>query len=86
MNPDAFINANGYIGRFNELIAKIKEIDENEELYQKMINCTKYKVDLLSDFESKLEQFLIDIVENGYIHDKDPYHFLDKVRTSGYPI
>ncbi len=86
VNPDAFINANNYIGRFEELIDKIKEIDENEELYQKMINCNKYKADLLNNFENKLEKFLIDIVENGYIYDKDPYHFLDKVRISGYPI
>lgn len=86
VNPEAFINANDYVGRFDALIEKIKEIDENDDLFQRMISCQKYKPDLLNDYEKSLEAFLINIVENGFVHDKDPYHFLDKVRISGYPI
>lgn len=85
INPNAIINATHYIGRFDELIAKIKELDENEVLYQKMINCSKYRSDLLYEYEKQLEQFLIHIVETGYMHDKDPYHFIDKARIGGCP-
>ena len=84
VNPEAFINANEYVGRFDELIAKIKEVDEDEELFDRMISCPKYSPELLAKYESRLERFLIDIVEKGYIFDKDPYHFLDKTRISGY--
>lgn len=86
VNPDAIINANDYIGRFEDLIEKIKEIDEDDELFNKMINCSKYSPSLVTDYESNLETFLINIVENGFIHDKDPYHFLDKTRISGYSL
>lgn len=84
VNPEAFINANEYIGRFDELIAKIKEVDEDESIFNRMISCPKFRPEILTDFESKIEQFLINIVENGRVFDKDPYHFLDKTRISGY--
>lgn len=85
VNPDAIINASDYVGRFDELIARIREIDEDDRLYNEIISCPKYKTDLLCEYEKRLEQFLLRIVENGYVHDKDPYHFWDKVRISGYP-
>lgn len=84
VNPEAIINANEYVGRFDELIAKIKEIDEDESIFNHMINCPKFRPEILTDFESEIEQFLIDIVERGQIFDKDPYHFWDKTRISGY--
>lgn len=86
VNPEAFINANDYEGKFDELVEKVKEIDENDNLYQKMISCPKYNETLYEEYEHKLERFLINVVENGFVHDKDPYQFLDKVRISGYPI
>lgn len=86
VNPEAFINANDYVNNFDQLIAKIKEIDENDELYQKMINCPKCNPNLAYLYDQELESFLINVVENGRVYDKDPYHFLDKVRICGYPF
>lgn len=83
INPEAFVNANNYEERVDELIEKIKKIDEDDALFEKMIRCPKFKSELLEQFELKLEEFLINIVENGYIYDKDPYHFWSKTKISG---
>jgi len=66
-NNDAFINVNDY-KTFDDLIARIKEIDENDDLYMQMINMQHLQNKCgYSDLFNKLSTFLCNIIEHGTI-------------------
>ena len=59
-NPEAFINANDY-ETFEQLIVRIKEVDENPEIYSKMINAPIFNQRW--DTNEKRIAYLKDIVD-----------------------
>lgn len=55
-NPEAFINCNDY-KNFDDLIARIKEIDENDELWAKIVS-TPWQTDAqLNDYNNNLVNY-----------------------------
>lgn len=71
-NRDAFINCNDYKD-WGEVIDKIKELDNDDEKYMKMLLTSP----VLASFEfnsiEKLEKFLCDVIERGNTpFEKDP--------------
>ena len=68
-NPEAFIFVNEY-KNLDEVIEKIKEIDNNDELYLKMLNAPKVLND--KNYDEKLIEFFDNIFKNkGKILRKD---------------
>ena len=62
-NKDAFINCNNKKD-IDKVIRKIKEIDNNDELYLKMINEKIFlKENHIENTKKELENFLINIIE-----------------------
>ena len=62
-NPDAFINVNFYTS-FDALIDKIKEIDENDDLYMQMMATPKINENSLIMLRSNFMIFMYDVI-NG---------------------
>jgi hypothetical protein len=58
-NPESFINANKFKS-VTELIDKIKEIDQNDELYQHMLNVPKLQKQMINiiPFDQHFKNFL----------------------------
>jgi len=73
-NPKAFVNVRDF-KNFDEVIEKIKELDNNDELYMQMLR-EPIITDLLQlEYDNKLEKFLSNIIEKGnkpFFHAK--YH------------
>ncbi|WQJ53728.1 MAG: hypothetical protein [Wendovervirus sonii] len=66
-NKDAFINVSNF-KTFDELIAKIREIDENDDLYMKMINIPPLmNKPQYEDRIDELSRFLTYVIEHGTI-------------------
>lgn len=63
-NPKAFINCNDY-KNFDEIIEKIKELDNNDELYLEMLKQPPMQIDYKFDKQEQLEKFLFNIIEKG---------------------
>lgn len=63
-NPKAFINCNDYKD-FDEVIEKIKELDNNDELYMQMLKEPPMKSDYKFNQKELLENFLYNIIEKG---------------------
>lgn len=63
-NPKAFINCNDY-KNFDEVIEKIKELDNNDDLYMEMLKQPPMQSDYKFDKQEKLEKFLFNIIEKG---------------------
>jgi len=62
LNSASYINIADYDYDFDRVIGKIKELDENEELYLEMLKQPVFISDtLVEDMYSSLEQFLIHI-------------------------
>lgn len=73
-NPKAFINVADYES-IEEAVAKIIEVDKNNELYLKMLNEPVFNTDnYISDRFKKAEEFIIHIfeqpIENAYRRSK----------------
>lgn len=63
-NPKAFINCNDY-KNFDEVIEKIKELDNNDNLYMEMLKQPPMQQDYKFDKQEQLEKFLCNIIEKG---------------------
>lgn len=64
-NSKAFINCSNYT--FSEVISRIKEIDNDNELYMQMLNePAMVSSDCLKDKQEELEQFLFSVIEQPY--------------------
>ena len=61
-NPKAFINVADY-KNFDEVIEKILELDNNDELYMQMLREPVYLKE--PEYDKRLEKFLYDIVTRG---------------------
>ena len=61
-NPKAFINVADY-KNFDEVIEKIKELDNNDELYMQMLREPVYTK--APEYDKRLEEFLYKIVSKG---------------------
>ena len=85
-NTKAFINCNDY-KNFDEIIEKIKYLDNNDEAYLNILKEPLVKTD--SKFinqEQNLEKFLVNIISKGPVaYNKDPVGIykrnVDKLRT-----
>ena len=72
-NPKAFINCNDFDNDFDAVIERIKEIDNNPDLYLAMLRESPMQKDFDFDQEKKFEQWLINIIEKGNKpFNKDP--------------
>lgn len=75
-NKDAFINANNYENNFKGLIDLILEIDNNDELYLKMLHANPMSDTFDVDEMRHFEEFIISIIERGnHPYTKDPLLF-----------
>lgn len=63
-NPKAFINCNDY-ENFDQVIERIKELDNNDELYMEMLRQPPMQPDYTFDKKEQLEKFLVNIIEKG---------------------
>lgn len=73
-NPKAFINCNDYDNDFDAIIERIKEIDNNPDLYLAMLRESPMQKDFDFDQKKKFEQWLINIIEKGNKpFNKDPH-------------
>lgn len=63
-NPKAFINCNDY-NNLDEVIEKIKELDNNDGLYMEMLKQPPMQPDYKFDKQEQLEKFLCNIIEKG---------------------
>lgn len=61
-NPKAFINVADY-KNFDEVIEKVIELDNNDELYMQMLREPVYCREI--DYDKKLEEFLYHVVKQG---------------------
>lgn len=87
INPDCFISANEYMTSedgMRRLAEKVKEIDGNPDLYQSYFSQPFYDREAIAGKEKELDDFLIHIIEDGTIQDKDPYNF--SVRKIAYSL
>lgn len=65
-NPEAFIDCSK-LSSLDEMVQAVKRVDENEELYLKMIKAPAVKgdSDKISNSEKYLEEFILSIVARG---------------------
>lgn len=83
-NSEAFINANGYEERLDELVKLVIKLDQDDEAYLKMLrsnsNGPKYNPDEMSE----LNNFIYSIFEKGNKpFDKDPRGFVKRMSFDG---
>lgn len=74
LNKDAFINCHDF-DSFDEVVEYIKVIDNDEDLYRKMLQTPAYinPVTLREEIK-RFDDFLINIVENGSIQRSGAYY------------
>ena len=72
-NPKAFINCNDYDNDLDAVIERVKEIDNNPDLYLAMLRESPMQPDFDFDQGQKFEQWIINIIEKGNKpFNKDP--------------
>jgi len=75
-NPNAFINANGYEDRLDELVKKVIELDNDDEAYLKMLHADPMKEGYDRHERERFDDFIAGIVSNPErIYAKDPLKF-----------
>jgi len=75
-NEDAFINANDYEGRLDELVQLIIDIDNDDERYLKMLHAKPMSDTFNYSEMEDMEQFITDIIYRGNKPiEKDPLMF-----------
>ncbi|MCD8110274.1 MAG: glycosyltransferase family 10, partial [Clostridiales bacterium] len=89
INSDSFIYANDFLNRndgMKDLIDKVKEVEENLNLYKSYFSHTFINEGAVAEKEEELEKFLIEVIEHGIVHDKDPYNFAAKSVIRQVPL
>ncbi len=79
-NMNAFVYANGYENRLDELVEMIIDLDKNDDKYLKMLHAKPmsdtFNYNELEDFE----QFIVDIIKRGNVpFEKDPFEFTKRM-------
>ncbi len=76
-NPDAFVNANGYEDRLEEIVKKIIELDNDDDAYLRMLHANPMKSDYdPKEDRDKFDRFIVDIVTGDKTpFAKDPLNF-----------
>ncbi len=83
-NEQAFICANGYEERLDELVKKVIELDKDDEKYLKMLRTYPMTESYDPKEMEKLELFLKDIFSKGNKpFDKDPRGFVKRMSFDG---
>ncbi len=83
-NEEAFICANGYEERLDELVKRVIELDTDDEKYLKMLRANPMTDNFDPEEMQKLEQFLYRIFEKGNKpFDKDPRGFGRRMSFDG---
>ncbi len=78
-NPKAFINCNDYGNDFDKVIARIIELDQDDEKYMEMLRQPVMQADYDFNVLGNLEKFLVDIIEKGNApFNKDPLGWEEK--------
>ncbi|MCR5798932.1 MAG: hypothetical protein K6G69_02560 [Lachnospiraceae bacterium] len=83
-NSEAFICANRYEDRLDELIRKVIELDNDDEAYLKMLHTDPRGKAYDPHEMDKLEGFLTDIFRKGNVpYEKDPRGFVRRMSFDG---
>lgn len=83
-NSEAFICANGYEDRLDELVKRVIELDQNDEEYLKMLRSNPMAGGYDQDEMKKLDEFLFNIFSKGNKpYDKDPRGFVKRMSFDG---
>lgn len=79
-NEKAFVYANGYEKRLDELVEKIVKLDQDNEAYMQMIKEPLMSAGYHGNSKADLEQFLIHIIRKGnQPYCKDPMNFAKRM-------
>ncbi len=79
-NPEAFINCNGFENNIDEIINRIIEIDQNDELYLKMIHEEPMSISFNTSELKEFDNFIISIITKGNNPQvKDPRNFAKRM-------
>ena len=74
-NPDAFINANDFES-LDDLLARVKEIDQNDELYLKMLHAPIFREGVLEKYDdTAVLNFLSQIIDQPLNQAKQRHYF-----------
>jgi len=80
----AFINANGYENKLDELVQRVIELDQNDQEYLEMLRSNPMTEAYDSDEMNKLDDFLYEIFSKGNKpFDKDPRGFVRRMSFDG---
>ena len=83
-NTEAFVCANGYEDRLDDLVNRIIELDKDDSAYLKMLRSNPHPLQHDYSEMDKLEQFLINIFSKGNKpYDKDPRGFVRRMSFDG---
>lgn len=83
-NKEAFLCANGYEDKLDELVNRVIELDNDDEKYLKMLRSNPMNDNYDHDEMNKLELFLKDIFSQGNKpFDKDPRGFVKRMSFDG---
>jgi hypothetical protein len=81
-NPRAFINGNDF-NSLDELAKFVSELDQDDKRYMKLLREPPLLVDSVPDWDKKIADFIINILENGRKHTThgqrlSPFHILSR--------
>ena len=76
-NPEAFVNANGYEDKLEELVKRVIELDNDDDAYLKMLHANPMKADYDQKKErNEFDRFIVNIVTgDNRPFAKDPLNF-----------
>ena len=80
INPNCFVDATLYEGKWDEMAKMIIDLDEDRQKYNFYFANDPVNISEVRKTETELRDFLINIVENGTKYEKDPYDFMNKVK------
>lgn len=78
-NPKSFINCNGCT--IEEMVNKVIEIDQNDELYNQMIKSKAFDDGIVKSQEEKIREFISYIMNSGKIFVKNPLNMDNRARA-----
>ena len=83
-NDKAFICANGYENRLDELVKRVIELDNDDQAYLKMLRSNPMTENYDPNEMKKMETFLTEIFKRGNKpYDKDPRGFVRRMSFDG---
>ena len=70
-NSKAFINLSD-VEDIHEMVKRVIEIDNDDDLYEKMKMQIPYKIEDFKKLEIDKNEFILNIIENGHVYTKNP--------------